>query len=367
MFRKFIVFSFIFLFISSSLFAQMNLTGRMGVEWIDSQNGAPADEPSNNIVNHGKSTFLYRMRLYLDMPVSERSLILSDIRVEGYGIKVEIAAIRLYLNDSKTFMLQAGVLGTPIGNVLARRSSKYNPFIQLPLLYEYRTQLQDDGDLNYQPLLDNRGTGIGLRVLDQAVYSPGAMVQATLWDKLDFSAGIYNSAPSNPYMYNEHNQLNFAQRIGYRPFLGLNIGFSFGIGPYREATSTDENPQQIIYDVDFSYERGHLAFFGEALFNQWESSLAGETLEANGFYLETKYKFLPRLFLAVRAGLLQFEKIKFPDSTEHAWDDNIQRYEFGVGYYVARETLAKLVLQKNITDRVDIEDDYVALQLSAGF
>ena len=42
-------------------------------------------------------------------------------------------------------------------------------------------------------------------------------------------------------------------------------------------------------------------------------------------------------------------------------------YEIGLGYYIARETLAKFIFQKNITDRIDLQDDYIAIQLSAGF
>lgn len=349
-------------------FPQMNHTGRMEVELIDAQDGSPAKTPSENIPNHGNPNFDWRFHWYLDLAVSERTLIFVDLRLEPYRLDVDFAAIRLYLNSAKTWLLQAGVLGTPVGNVLPRRSSKYNPLIHLPLMYDYRTQLHDEHAISAIDFLDNRSTGAGLRVLNRGVYSPGVMLQVTFWEKMDWSAGFFNSPPSNPYMANENSRLNFSQRIGFRPFLGLNLGFSYSVGPYRPALESAPEKQilQTLYDLDFAFERGYWSLFGEMVFNQWDAPAKSNSFNVWGAYFEIKYKIRPGYFIAGRVATLVFQPFRFSAETEFRWDDNLSRYELGFGYYLARETLLKLLLQKNVSERVDLKDDYLALQLSAG-
>jgi len=169
-------------------------------------------------------------------------------------------------------------------------------------------------------------------------------------------------------MTNYSKQFNFTQRIGIRPFLGMNVGVSFSRGPYLDDYVADNlNLMQTLYDIDVSFERGHFSFFGEAVYNQWDTPAVDDPLGAFGYYLEIKYKFLPHYFTAARWGQLIFDEHSFSQDGKLSWDDNVQRFEIGLGYYVQRETLVKIVYQKNMTKRIDPADDYFALQLSAGF
>lgn len=350
----------------ATLQAQMTTNGRVEVVYIDAQDGAPA-ESSKNFINQGNPTFLWRFRGYLDMQVSERSSIFTDFRLQPNGLELDFAAVRLLFNDKGTAGIQAGVLGTLIGNVTARRSSKYNPMIQLPIMYDYFTAVQDNAYLETTGLVQTRGKGAGLRILHLGVYSPGAELFFTFAEKVDLNLALYNSAPSNPYMVNEARQLNYAGRIGLRPFLGLNVGLSLSHGPYmgdhgNRSIDLKDTMQRMI-DLDFSFERGHFSLFGEVVRNSWRLPKVENDLSVSGYYVEPKYKFHPRWYGAVRIGQLFFDKL---DNGE-PWDDDIFRTEFSIGYYVERETLAKLVIQRNRTDRIDPDDDYVALQLSAGF
>lgn len=348
------------------LLGQMTTNGRVEVVYIDAQDGAPL-ESSNNFINQGNPTFLWRFRGYLDMQVSERSSIFTDFRLQPNGLELDFAAVRLLFNDQGTAGIQTGVLGTLIGNVTARRSSKYNPMIHLPIMYDYFTNVQDNAYLDQAGLFQNRGKGTGLRILNLGVYSPGVELFFTFADKVDLNVALYNSSPSNPYMVNEARQLNYAGRIGFRPFMGLNVGLSLSHGPFigdHGNRSIDlKDTMQSMIDVDFSFEREHFSLFGEIVRNSWRLPRVKSDLSVSGYYIEPKYKFHPRWYGAVRIGQLYFDKL---DSGER-WDDDIFRTEFSIGYYVERETLAKLVFQRNRTDRIDPEDDYVALQLSAGF
>ena len=359
----------ILLLCTAASFAQMNVNGRVESVLIDAQDGAPV-EKSYNVINHGDPTFLWRFRGYLDMQVSERSYIFTDIRLQPDGLQVDFAAIRLYFNDNQTFGVQTGVLGTFIGNVTARRSSKYNPLIHLPIMYDYYTALPDDPQSSPYELFEQRGTGTGLPIFYLGVYRPGVELFATVLEKIDLHAGVYNSSPSNPYMAYSASDFNYSARIGIRPVMGLNMGLSYNYGPFMgqdEYSYVDVSGAiQSLYDVDVSYERGYFSFFGQAVLNTWEHPTLPDDLGVFSYYLEGKYKFAPHAFAAVRYGHSMFSEFEIHEQSL-PWDDNIQRIEVGLGYYLERETLAKIVYQHNRTERIDPRDDYVALELSAGF
>ena len=356
--------------LTSIAFSQMNVNGRMESVFIDSQDGAPVFD-SGNIINYGDPTFLWRFRGYLDMQVSERSYIFSDLRIEPSGLQIDFAAIRIYLDQKQTCGLQTGVLGTFIGNVTPRRSSKYNPMIHLPIMYDYNTVLEGSAAFTGEEIYQLRGTGNGMPIFYLAVYRPGAEVFKTFFDLVDLQAGIFNSAPSNPYLMGQSGRFNYSFRAGIRPVMGMNIGISFNRGPYLGRYTVyripDDKAYQTLWDIDFSFERGHLAFFSEAVYNRWSHPRLQDDLGVTGYYLELKYKFHPHFFIAGRAGQLFFDEIKLADTVTAKWDDNVTRFEASLGYYVVRETLAKIVVQMNRTDRLDPDDDYIAVQLSAGF
>ncbi len=349
--------------------AQMSLNGRVESWYIDAQDGGEFQK-SGNLVNEGYPTFLWRFRGYLDYQVSERSLIFTDLRLQPDGLHVDFAAIRLYLNDTRTLRFQTGVLGTFIGNVAGRRSSKHNPMLQLPLMYFYFTNLSDDPYTDADDLLASRGLGTGMRMFQLGVYRPGAELLWTVKDKIDIQAGLFNSSLSNPYMVNVIERLNVAARFGVRPIMGMNIGLSYSDGPYMSKYEMSHvnvsNADQTVYDVDFSYERGHFSFFSEAAWSEWNVPRISDTISSTSYYVEGKYKFLPRFFAAARLAQIFFSDIS-STSEKSTWDDNTTRLEVSLGYYVERETLAKIILQKNWYDTLNIPGDYIALELSAGF
>jgi hypothetical protein len=359
----------LFIILTTGLPAQMALNGRVESWFVDSQDGAPKQN-SRNVANEGNPTFLWRFRGYLDFQVSERSSIFSDLRLQPNGLHVDFAAIRVYLSETQTLRFQTGVLGTFIGNVAARRSSKYNPMLQLPLMYFYFTSLSDNPYIGGNDLGNSRGLGDGMRIFELGVYRPGAEILWVLKEKIDIQAGLYNSSVSNPYMVNHVERFNVAARVGVRPIMGMTMGFSFSDGPYMSkedmAHVNVSDADQTVYDIDFSFERGHLSFFSEATFSSWRVPRINEDVKVNSYYAEGKFKFHPRYFLAARMAQMFFSEIEIGDE-KLTWDNNVSRLEMSLGYYIERETLAKIILQKNWTENVDIKNDYIAIEFSAGF
>jgi hypothetical protein len=86
---------------------------------------------------------------------------------------------------------------------------------------------------------------------------------------------------------------------------------------------------------------------------------------------------MPRLSFAVRAGGIYFNRITadtyLPDYSSASytgkWDHDVTRIEFATGYRLSRETLLKMVYQRNIllNTSSDPSDDVIAIQTVVSF
>ncbi len=69
---------------------------------------------------------------------------------------------------------------------------------------------------------------------------------------------------------------------------------------------------------------------------------------ADAGYLEGRYDFLVRWYLAARLDFITYSLIENSASgKDGAWGDNLLRLETGVGYRLSREAMVKLVYQNN--------------------
>ena len=84
-----------------------------------------------------------------------------------------------------------------------------------------------------------------------------------------------------------------------------------------------------------------------------------EDLEVFGYYVEGRYSLRPGLFAAARYGGLRFGEID--DGTGAAnsepWDNDVDRFELGLGYRPTEPVIAKLVAQLNDLGRPGSETD----------
>ncbi len=102
--------------------------------------------------------------------------------------------------------------------------------------------------------------------------------------------------------------------------------------------------------LGFSLQWGwrHLDVMSEVFFNHYETPVRSDGLGSRSYYVETQYRFWPGLYVAGRYDALRFEVVESAAGPV-TWDENIQRFEGGIGYRPTRDLLVKAVAQLNDT------------------
>jgi hypothetical protein len=87
-------------------------------------------------------------------------------------------------------------------------------------------------------------------------------------------------------------------------------------------------------------------------------------------WIEGRYRFSPRLFVAARADRLDFSRITgtILGGVPITWDAPVQRVETGLGWYLLRNLVGRVIVQRNWRDGGRVhERTYVSGQLAYWF
>jgi hypothetical protein len=152
-----------------------------------------------------------------------------------------------------------------------------------------------------------------------------------------------------------------AARVTLQPTVGLVIGTSFSRGQFGARPLVDELPaengrrfMQRAFGADVEYARGHWVWRADAVLSEWripalQSPLVPAPLRALAVSLESRYTFMPGMYVAARAEHLAFNRIAGTGRIEE-WDAPVTRVEAGGGYYIQRNLVARLTVQVNRRD-----------------
>lgn len=92
-----------------------------------------------------------------------------------------------------------------------------------------------------------------------------------------------------------------------------------------------EDFRQMAAGLDVSYSIGHIVFYSEFIFNRWETPFIEEDLDALAFYVEGKYIFFTRFYIAGRFSIIDFADINDPldidgdGQFKESWDYDVQQ------------------------------------------
>jgi len=367
--------------------------------------------PSSNVVNGGDAGFFAQWQLFLNARISEHISAFSVVQsANGLDLKLYGASAILTIRSTPALQVEVGKFLVPFGNFLPRRFSSENPLIGFPLSYEYRTSLSANvvpksredllrarghGEAAYQPSGKSLAKGLetesshiprgpsGLRVISGEVYITGGQIFGS-FSAFQYAMGLSNGALSNPVDINNSNGLHLFGRLAVEPTTGLIVGSSFSTAPYLNQRSnitwpegkSAEDYRQRALGLDVEFSRGHLVAFSEAVLNEWESPYISDPLRSFSFSVEGKYNLLPRLFLAARYDEIHFSRIADSSDVDgdrrssEEWDYNVRRIEFGMGYHISRQAVAKVVGQVNQTlgdMEGDPRDNLSAFQIAVFF
>ena len=407
--------SFVVLFAASASRAQYKPNIQIGTILSTSMKKSNVGR-SPLIVNGGNATFLNEWTIFLGTALNENISVYAEVQTVN-GIKFVNYGLSAIYKSTKNpwFNFEVGKFLVPFGRFLERRWASENPFIDFPLIYEYRTGLSAfDLPQNDSELLRVRGkgnafqyhdeniifqkqqrpglasghipvAGAGLRILSREVYLTGFQLFG-VGRVFKYHFGVTNGALSNPSDINNSNGIQVHGRVSVTPTTGLEIGSSASSGVYLDKKSvqpqldvTDRDAEEFrqnAFGLDMSYAFGHFMFFSEFMFNRWESPFVQNNLDAVAFYVEGKYRWLTRFYSATRFSLINFSTIPDPEDIDNdgnlseSWDYDIYQLELVSGYYINRNALAKILLQLNKSLDVptgDPDDNLFALQLVVFF
>ena len=365
-----------FLFLAAnfvvSLSAQVQWTGEASANALKSARTTGA-----RAVDEGNPTFGWRFDLFLDGKVTDNvSVVVRTRTLDDELVNFTVVALKITNLANLGFSFQMGKFDMPFGNLADRRYPSKDFLYGLPLIHEYRMSLSNQVPTRVE-VLNNRGKGTGMRLLDLGINDLGAMVSGEA-GKLHYAVAVANGTVSSTTTnhQNEDSDFNKMIRLAYTPLTGLTIGASAAMSAYLGGDGRAlprvqgrSHYQQMIGELDIEFNREKLMMNGEAVYSRWTVPFENQDTDlwALGYNAEAKYTWIPRFYTAVRVGGLVFSRLNL-DSASPRWDNNILEVEAGVGYSIDRNTLAKLVRRETRTLEVTgPRDNLTVLQLTVSF
>lgn len=305
-----------------------------------------------------------RLSLFLDTQLGKHFYSLVQFRVDrgiDPGVRPNGDArfdeylLRYTPFDQPWINLQVGKFATMYGNFVRRHDSWNNPFINSPLPYENFTIVTDQtAPASPAAFLARKAKPdqktIWLPIIWGPSYTSGAAIFGT-FERLDYAFEVKNaSLSSRPTVWDpfdlQWSHPTYTGRIGYRPNAAWNIGANASYGAYLQpaarASGVDIGDfNQLTVGPDISFAWHHWEFWAEAMASRFEVPNVGDA-DTVAYYIESKYKFTPELFGALRWNQQLFDDVPNGAGAEDHWDHDIWRVDAALGYRFTRHIQTKL-------------------------
>jgi hypothetical protein len=343
---------------------------------------APSTEAAElNLLNAGGSPFdPYRMRLFVEGKPADKFDVFAQFHLsEATGLVVYGAYATWTPDPDRDLHLEAGKIPWPIGTFGPRTYSDKNPLVGTPLLYQHHTSFPwfSPGQ-TADELLAGAGLRVGRPIIYDFCWDFGVVAVGSV-RPLEFSLGMVNGTPSAPNAGRDDNtDKSILGRVGVTPTASTRFGISGSVGSYMQdsaepflpAGTSAERYDQVVLMADAEWAQGRFELRGEGVVNRWESPTLGY-LTLRGYYVEGKLAFSSGMFVAARWEELVFDEITGTTGPARPWDDDVRRFEGGVGYRIDRHVTAKAVYQVNWMDPgaagTTRRSEMLAAQLGLGF
>ncbi len=275
------------------------------------------------------------------------------------------------LTEEDLANLKFGLIPLPFGSWAPRTYEDRNPLVGIPLFQHYITSLRSNRlALDTDELKNWRDDDEGLLTVAYDACWPWGIEAFGFFSSFEYSLAVTKETMSNPGAYT-NDAAQVVGRFGWRPGPGLRLGVSGAYGSYLSKgaeglpSATDlESVRQKVAGVDVAYAFAHTSFFAEAVRNVWENPNLGDDPGCTSWYLEAKQVLLPGFYAAARLDQMLFDSFTDSAGESFTWDYNITRLEGGLGYFIRRNALVKLVWQHN---RIEDNDDVDLLCVKSVF
>jgi hypothetical protein len=292
--------------------------------------------------------------------------------------------VRLTPFDNGLVDIQAGRI-PPVFGAYARRSyPQDNPLVGDPLGYQYLTSVRPDAvPASADDLVRMRGRGWRVRYpIGNSVAEAGVpMIAAGRWDTgiqvrvgrrtLEGTLAYTVGSLSYPLLRNDNGAGQVAGRLAWQPLPGLALGLSAARGAFLSDVVREARPDipdrpydQRAIGVDAETSWGRWLLRGEFVANSWtlpavREPLIIDPLGSRAWYIETKVRLRPGLYVAARGDQLRFSTIR-GSAGPITWDADVSRVEIGFGYTIRRGLLVKTSLSSNWRDGGAIRESHLA-------
>ncbi len=340
--------------------AQVRLSGALDIEYYY------VDEPPFGLVNStANNLFNPRLSLFLDAQFGPKIYFFAQARVDrGFDpasddvrMRLDEYAVRFTPWEDGRLSIQLGKFSPIIGNWMARHLSWDNPFITAPLPYEHITKISEiEVPTSAAEFTHDFGADTAYEynpVIWSADYATGVSVSGRL-GRFEYAAEMKNSALSaRPESWDAteigFDHPTFSARIGWRPTIAWNLGVSASRGPYMRPEVEPLLPRgrgigdymQTVFGQDISFAKGHFQIWAELYEARFEVPNVGNA-DTLAYYIETKYKFTPEFFAALRWNHQLFDNVSDGLGGKIAWGHDLWRADAAIGYRFTPHTQLKL-------------------------
>jgi hypothetical protein len=342
---------------------------------------------------------LVRLAVAGTWKLNSRVEFLTELRSEdSEGVVPYALYVRVRPFARVNFDVQAGRI-PPVFGAFARQSYRVddNPLIGYPLAYQYLTSIRPDAiPGSADDLLAMRGRGWRATYpVGSQVAAPGVPIaSAYRWDtgaegsftsdRLDAAVSVTTGTLSNPLTRDDNGAPQVAGRVGWKPAFGLVIGGSASRGAFLNGSIVDRyrgvlgnrSYSQTAFGLDGEYSRDHWIVRTEWITSRWALPGLGvplirQPLTATSAYVETRYRFAPRWYVAGRADMLTFSRVtgqRLFGGQPTTWDAPVKRLEVGGGVYLQRNLTLRVSVQPNWRDGGRVRQrTYTSAQLAYWF
>jgi len=349
---------------------RMRLSGTLDLE------GYSLSQPENGLFfSDGHTFFNPRLSLFLDAQLGRHVYAFAQARADngfdpgeqGARVRLDEYALRVTPLGSGVLNLQLGKFATVVGNWTLRHGSWDNPFITAPLPYENLTGVWDSAAARSAPQVmawagvipkpDHGGSFLdqymNVPIIWGPSYSSGASVSGEI-GKVDYAFEVKNtSLSSRPETWaptaTQWDNPTFSGRVGFVPNEMWNLGLSASVGSYLQAEADPtllpgrglDRYLEIVVGQDASFAWHHLQVWAEAYEARFEIPGVGNA-DTQAYYIETKYRFTPQFFGALRWNQQYFSPIPTGFGGNASWGRNVSRVDVGPGYRFTPHTQLKL-------------------------
>lgn len=330
--------------------------------------------PPGVLQSRSERLFTPRLSLFLDAQAGRRVYFFAQARVdrgfdpaaETLHARLDEYALRYSAPGPGRFVVQAGKFATVVGNWAGRHLSWSNPFITAPVPYEQLTGIWDSEAVRTPHVLlqwSHVRNGFGpqgspeekaLRVpiVWGPSYTTGVAVTADVGRfryAAEVKAGSLSSRPEAWLHAREQlTHPTLGARVGYRPNPMWDIGVSASGGSYLREFAEATLPRgrgrgdyrQLVLAHDVAFAWHHWQVWAEVYASRFEIPLVGDA-DTIAYYVETKYKFTPQLFGAVRWNQQVFGELT-DRGQRVAWGHETWRIDVAPGYRFTPHTQLKL-------------------------